>query len=90
VQQGVSLNGGACRANHVLVVTTSSGVSAGAVQLLGSLDGVNWYDLGSPVSTSAESATTAVLVANSPAQYLCAAITTAITGGTVTAFVASA
>lgn len=60
------------------------------VQLQGSLDGVNWYNLGSAVPTVAASTITAVFVSNSPAQYLRASITTAITGGTVDALVASA
>jgi hypothetical protein len=46
-----------CRANHTLAVTSSAGVSAGAVQFQGSLDGVNWFNLGSPVTTNTASTT---------------------------------
>jgi hypothetical protein len=48
---GTALDGLAVRANAVMVVTTSSGVSAGSVQLQGSLDGTNWVSLGSAVTT---------------------------------------
>jgi hypothetical protein len=84
VQNGTALDGGVVRANAVIAVTTSAGVSAGAVQLQGSLDGVNFYNLGSAVSTTTASTTTAVLVQNAYARYVRAAITTVITGGTVT------
>ena len=91
VGNGLALNGGVCRNYHTMVVTSSAGVSAGSVQLQGSLDGVNWFDLGTAVSTDAASETFAPVVVSTPqpVQYLRAVIATVITGGTVTALVAS-
>ncbi len=87
---GTALDGIVARSIQTLVVTTSSGVSAGSVQLQGSMDNVSWYSLGSAVTTSAASTTTAVTVTNSLARYVRANVATAITGGTVTAWVAVA
>ena len=78
------MDGLAVRSSAVIAVTTSAGVSAGDVQLEGSLDGTNWYSLGSAVSTSAASTTTAAVVTDQLFRYVRAAVTTAITGGTVT------
>jgi hypothetical protein len=87
---GAVMDNGGCFSNHTMVVTSSAGVSAGAVQLAGSLDGTNWFNLGSAVSTSTASTTFApVVISNQPVRYLRTQITTAITGGTVTAVVAS-
>jgi hypothetical protein len=82
---GTVLDGVVIRPNAVLVVTTSSGVSAGAVQLQGSLDQTNWFPIGSAVTTSAASTTTVASSTSAFARYLRAAVTTTITGGTVTA-----
>jgi hypothetical protein len=88
---GAVLNGAACRSNHCLVVVAGSGVSAGAIGLQGSLDGINFFDFPSAsITTDTASTTSYISVANSPAQYLRAAVTTAITGGTISALVASA
>ena len=38
---GTALDGVVVRANAIMVVTSSSGVSAGSVQMQGSLDGTN-------------------------------------------------
>jgi type 1 fimbria pilin len=84
---GAVLDGLAVRQNAVLSVTTSAGVSAGAVQLEGSLDGVHFFNLGSAVSTTAASTTTAVTVTSAFARYVRAAVTTTVTGGTVSASV---
>lgn len=90
VGPGVVLNGGACRSSHTIVVASSPGVSAGAVQLQGSLDGINWFNLGAAINTNTASTTFApVVVSNQPVQYLRAYITSVITGGTVTALIAS-
>jgi hypothetical protein len=90
VGAGAVVDNGGCFSQHTLVVTTSAGVTAGAVQLQGSLDTVNWFNLGSPVST-ATAATTfpAVVVSDQPVRFLRGNVTTAITGGTVSAVVAS-
>jgi hypothetical protein len=84
---GSVLDGLAVRANAVMVVTTSAGVSAGSVQLQGSLDNSNWFNLGSAVSTTAASTTTQVVVTGAYARYVRANVATAITGGTVAASV---
>ena len=86
---GAVLDNGAARSNHCLVVESSAGVTAGAVQLEGSLDNVNWYDLGAAVSTDAASTVFPPVFVTGATRYLRAAITTAITGGTVSASVVS-
>jgi hypothetical protein len=84
----VVLDGTVVRTNATMVVTSSSGVSAGAVTLQGSLDGTNWFALGSAVSTSSASTTfTPVVQTGVLVRYVRAAITTTITGGTISAVV---
>lgn len=83
---GTAINGGTVRGTAYMVVTSGAGVSAGAVQLQGSLDGVNWFNLGSAVTTNAASTTFApVIVSGTAVQYVRATITTGITGGTISA-----
>jgi hypothetical protein len=90
VAQGLPMNSGACHNYHTMVVTSGAGVSGGAVQLKGSLDGINWFSLGSAVTTNGASQTFApVVVTAQPVQYLRADITTLISGGTGSAVVAS-
>jgi hypothetical protein len=85
VGPGTALDGIVCRNAAIMVVTSSAGVSAGSVQLQGSLDGTNWYSLGSAVTTSTASTTFApVVVTGAFTRYVRANIATAITGGTVT------
>jgi hypothetical protein len=84
---GTALDGLSVRSAAVLVVSTSAGVSAGSVALQGSLDGTNWFSLGSAVTTSAASTTTQVVVSSAFSRYVRANVATAITGGTVTASV---
>jgi hypothetical protein len=85
VGAGAVLVGGACRSNHVLVVSGSG--TAGAVELEGSLDQSTWYSLGS-INVASNAAP--LFVSNSPAQFLRANITAAVTGGSITATVGSA
>ena len=87
VGAGTSVDGLTVRSAAAISVTTSSGVSAGAVTLQGSLDATNWFNLGSAISTTTASTTTQTVVSSAYARYFRAAITTAITGGTVTASV---
>jgi hypothetical protein len=94
IQNGVVLDNQGVRNNHSLVVTTSAGVSGGGpVIMQGSQDGVNWIT--APL-VSIGSLTTAAtflgtVVSLTPLRYLRAAIITAnITGGTITAYIASA
>ena len=84
VQAGAVLDGLAVRSAAVMSVTTSTGVSAGDVQLEGSLDGINYFALGSAVSTATASTTTQLTVTSAFCRFVRANITTAITGGTVT------
>ncbi len=87
VATGTSLNLGVLMPTGTawMEVIATGAPTAGVVTLEGSVDGVNWYSLG---------ATPAIVAAGSQIvngvgvyQYLRAAITTAITGGTVTAIV---
>ncbi|MCU1695731.1 MAG: hypothetical protein JWR34_1794 [Mycobacterium sp.] len=87
---GLSLDGVVSRTNAVATVTTSAGVSAGSVVLEGSLDGTNYVTLGSAVTTSAASTTSTVVAQNVFVRYARTRIATAITGGTITAWVSLA
>lgn len=87
---GTALDGGVCHSNHTLVVTTSAGVTAGAVQLQGSMDGVSWLNMGSAVSTTAANSIYYLALANQPMRLIRANVTTTITGGTITATVGTA
>jgi hypothetical protein len=92
IQNGTALDNQGVRNNHSIVVTTSAGVSAGVVALQGSQDGVNWITTALTSVTTAAATTTylGTVVSLTPLRYLRAAITTTITGGTITAYVASA
>jgi hypothetical protein len=81
---GTALDGLCVRANATAAVTTSAGVSAGSVQLQGSLDGTNYFLLGSAVTTSAASTTTQVTVTNALVRFVRANVATLISGGSVT------
>jgi len=86
---GTALDNGVARANHSLFAVTSAGVSAGVVTLMGSNDGINYVATATTITTSAASTPYAAALASFPFRYVTAKITTAITGGTVTAYVAS-
>jgi hypothetical protein len=67
VGEGSVLDGVVVRPNAVMIVSSSAGVSAGAVTLEGSNDQTNWVTLGSAVSTSTASTTfTPVVVTDAP------------------------
>jgi hypothetical protein len=87
---GQALDNVEARPQHSLFVTTGAGVSAGVVTLQGSNDGANWFNTSCTVTTNAANATFAAALANFPFQFVRAAITTGVTGGSVTAWVASA
>lgn len=78
---------------HTLTVVAGAGVSAGAVTLELSQDGVNWFQ---PTTTPAVPLTTAApgvffaTVADVVAQYARARVSTAIVGGTVDAWIGQA
>jgi hypothetical protein len=85
---GTALDGLSVRSTAVMVVSSGAGVSAGSVQMQGSLDGTNWYNLGSAVSTTTASTVFAPVIVNATAaRFVRASIATAITGGTVSATV---
>ena len=78
---GATLDSGLVHNNVTLAVTLSFGAAPTAIstQLQGSLDNVNWFNLGA-AQTSLVAGTTAVSATGSPAQFFRA--TTTITGGT--------
>jgi len=84
------------RNNHNLVVTTSAGVSGGVVNLEGSQDGINWVALlggsgtNAVVTTNAANKTFSSTAQLTPFRFIRANVTTGITGGTITAWIASA
>lgn len=77
------------RPTATLVVIGSSGVSAGAVTLQGSMDNTNWWNIGSAVTVTA-STTTASVQASAYARFFRANVSTTVVGGTVTAYVGAA
>ena len=80
------LDGVVVRTNSILVVVTGTGVSAGDVKVEGSLDGASWYAIGNPLAVSAAS-TVYTQTGTVPARYFRAVVSTAITGGTVDAWI---
>ncbi|SPM32041.1 hypothetical protein [Mycobacterium terramassiliense] len=80
------LDGVVMRTNSTLVVVTGTGVSAGDVEIEGSLDGTHWFVIGSPLAVSAAS-TVYHQTGTVPARYFRAVVSTAITGGTVDAWI---
>lgn len=86
---GAAFDLGYLRNNLAIVAVATGTVTAGAVQLQGSLDGTNWYNLGATVSPASNAS--ASLLTTGPAVYLRANISTAFTGGaTVTVTIAGA
>lgn len=68
-----------CHGNFTMAVTVTGAPASCAVQLQGSLDNTNWYNMGS--ATSNTSGTAVVNATNMPAQYVRANLTT-LSGGT--------
>jgi hypothetical protein len=87
VGPGTALDGLVIRTTGVMVVTSSAGVSAGSVQAQTSVDGTNWVNAGSAVSTTTASTTFAPVVVTGAFRYIRATVATAITGGTIGAVV---
>jgi hypothetical protein len=80
---GTTADFGSARANVTLVITTSAGVSAGAVALELSQDNTNWFR-----RTAVTTNTASTVFSDSAAgawRYARANVTTGITGGTVSA-----
>lgn len=90
IANGAALDNKSCRANHTAAVLSSAGVTAGTVQLQGSLDGVSWFPLGAALNINAAGTVFTVSVGAVAARFIRAQITVGITGGTVTATVGSA
>ena len=81
VGPGVVVDFGSGKANITFVYTATAGVSAGAVALEVSQDNVNWFRTGSPATLTAS--TTAAISVVGAYRYARGAITTTVTGGTV-------
>lgn len=90
IANGAALDNVTCRANHTVQILSSAGVSAGSVQLQGSLDGVSWFNMGAAVAVNAASSVFSLSVTGTPARFVRANVSVAITGGTVGALVGSA
>jgi hypothetical protein len=91
------LDNGHSMANHSAYIVIAGTLTAGLVTLETSMDNVNWTGAaaqgGSAVTAAGFSTGTGIYVltlTGCPAQFVRAAITTTITGGTITAWVASA
>jgi hypothetical protein len=80
------LDGVVVRTNSILVVVTGTGVSAGAVKIQASMDNANWYTIGSALSVTAAN-TVYTQTGTVPGRYFRAIVSTAITGGTVDAWI---
>jgi|ERR1700730_13375133 hypothetical protein len=85
---GAALDSVTCRGNVIMIVNSSAGVTAGSVQMQGSLDNVSWVNIGTAVSTTTANTVFPPVVATSQfVRYVRANIATPITGGTISASV---
>ena len=84
------IDGGTARQYHSLFVVAGTGVSAGVVAIELSQDNVNWFAPATNTVTVAAPGVQALTVGPFPFEFARARISTAITGGTITAYVASA
>lgn len=82
VGPGVVVDFGSAKANVSFVFTATAGVSAGAVALEVSHDNSNWFRTGTPVTLTA-STTGNIAISSNAFRYARGAITTTVTGGTV-------
>lgn len=82
VGPGVVVDFGSAKANISFTFTATAGVSAGAVALEVSHDNSNWFRTGSPVTLTA-STTANIAIGSNAFRYARGAITTTVTGGTV-------
>ena len=90
VGSGTVLDNQSAKSDHTVQILTSAGVSAGDVQLQGSLDNVSWFDIGAAVAVAAANTVFQQSSTGIPARFIRASITTAITGGTVVVYIGSA
>lgn len=84
ISSGTVVDYGSARSNFTLVVVASAGVSAGVVAIEVSQDNTNFYRHTTTVTTSAPGVSQ-ITMTGFAFRYARGAITTAITGGTVTA-----
>lgn len=84
VGPGVVVDFGSGKANISMVFTATAGVGAGAVALEVSHDNISWFRTGTPV-TLAASTTGNIAIGSNAFRYARGAITTTVTGGTVSA-----
>jgi len=84
---GAALDGLVIRTTGVMGVTSSASVSAGSVQAQTSLDGTNWVNAGSAVSTTTAGTVFTPVVVTGAFRYIRATVATAVTGGTISATV---
>jgi hypothetical protein len=88
IANGTAWDNGSCRSIHGIVAVASAGVSAGAVQLQGSMDGVSWFNIGAALASAApgvfQQSTGAV-----PSRYVRGNVSTAVVGGTIDVWVGS-
>src|SRR5262249_11884389 len=78
VSSGTALDAVTSGGNAVMPVSPSSGVTAGSVQMQGSLDNASWVSVGAAVSTTTANTTTAVVATSQFYRYYRASIVTAI------------
>lgn len=90
VANGFARDNGSCRGSHSIVAITSVGVNAGAVQLQGSLDGVNWFPIGAALACAAASTVFQQSTGLTPSRFVRGNISTTVVGGTVDVWVGSA
>lgn len=83
---------GSLSRDYTFVITSSATLTAGVIRLFGSIDNAAFVQIGTDISATADfpSATSKAYSGATDYRYLRADITTAITGGTVTAKVMGA
>lgn len=86
---GSVLDAGVVRSTAVWSLTGSTSVSAGAATLQGSLDGTNWYALGSAVTVPTTATTTQTVQSSAYSRFFRVVVSTTVTGSTATASVAA-
>lgn len=80
---GLGFNLGSVYKQPIGVVVAGAGISAGVVDLEGSLDGVNWYKVASSAALAAPGVYT--ITGTVPCQWVRCRVSTATVGGNVTA-----
>lgn len=81
---GLVVDFGSAKANISCVFATTAGITAGAVALEVSHDNITWFRTGSPVTLTASTVSN-IAISGNAFRYARGAITTTVTGGTVSA-----